>query len=389
MYDSAGNLTAKTDAQGRTTTYAYDLLNRLSQVIDADGRWTAYTYDKRDNLIALTDAEDHTTRFEYDRNNRLTKEIRPMGQQMRYAYDDAGNLIEKIAELVKEKRITGITDIRDESSREGIRVVLELGRGEIGDIILKQLYKFTEMETTFGVQLLAISGNQPKTFTLKGLLESFIAHRKEVILRRTRFDLDRARERAHVLEGLTVALDNLDAVITLIRSAKDPEAAKAGLMQRFSLSEIQSKAILDMRLQRLTGLERDKILAEYREVLQRIAELTDILGSESRVRALLCDEMRQVKADFANPRRTQIVDDTGDISIEELIADEEMVITVPRDQVPPHIEPEVGLMLQLMTDDGELDVTVTDVTEEHVTLDANHPLAGFALTFEIELVSVG
>ncbi|MEW5765359.1 MAG: DNA gyrase subunit A [Acidobacteriota bacterium] len=238
------------------------------------------------------------------------------------------NLIEKIADLVKEKRITGITDIRDESSREGIRVVLELGRGEIGDIILKQLYKFTEMETTFGVQLLAISGNQPKTFTLKGLLESFIAHRKEVILRRTRFDLDRARERAHVLEGLTVALDNLDAVIALIRSAKDPEAAKAGLMERFSLSEIQSKAILDMRLQRLTGLERDKILAEYREILQRIAELTDILGSESRVRALLCDEMRQVKADFANPRRTQIVDDTGDISIEELIADEEMVITV-------------------------------------------------------------
>ncbi len=238
------------------------------------------------------------------------------------------NLIEKIAALVKEKRITGITDIRDESSREGIRVVLELGRGEIGDVVLKQLYKFTEMETTFGVQLLAISGGQPRTFTLKGLLSAFVDHRKEVIVRRTRFDLERAKERAHVLEGLTVALDHLDAVIALIRTAKDPEEARAGLMERFSLSEIQAKAILEMRLQRLTGLERDKILAEYREVLQKIAELTEILGSEARVKAILCEEMRALKEEFADARRTQIVDDTGEISIEELIADEEMVITV-------------------------------------------------------------
>jgi DNA gyrase subunit A len=238
------------------------------------------------------------------------------------------NLIEKIASLVREKRITGITDIRDESNQEGIRVVLEMGRGEIGDIILKSLYKFTDMETTFGVQLLAIAGNQPKLFTLKGLIQAFIEHRREVILRRTRFDLERARERAHILEGLTLALDHLDEVIALIRAAASPEEAKTGLMGNFGLSEIQAKAILEMRLQRLTGLERDKILEEYREILQRIAELTEILGSESRVRAILCEEMRSLKADFGDPRRTQIVEDAGGISLEELIAEEDMVITV-------------------------------------------------------------
>jgi len=238
------------------------------------------------------------------------------------------NLIEKIASLVREKRITGITDIRDESNREGIRVVLEMGRGEIGDIILKSLYKFTDMETTFGVQLLAIAGNQPKLFTLKGLIQAFIEHRREVILRRTRFDLERARERAHILEGLTLALDHLDEVIALIRAAASPEEAKTGLMGNFGLSEIQAKAILEMRLQRLTGLERDKILEEYREILQRIAEFTEILGSESRVRAILCEEMRSLKADFGDPRRTQIVEDAGGISLEELIAEEDMVITV-------------------------------------------------------------
>jgi len=265
-------------------------------------------------------ARAHVEEFRKDREAIVITEIP-------YQINKA-NLIERIADLVKEKKVTGITDIRDESSREGIRVVLELGRGEISDIILKQLYKFTEMETTFGVQMLAIAGGQPKLFGLKGMIEAFIEHRREVILRRTRYDLDRAKERAHILEGLTTALDHLDAVIALIRGAKDPDEAKAGLMSRFGLSEVQSKAILEMRLQRLTGLEREKILAEYREVLQRIAELTEILGSEVRVKSLLCDEMREVKREFANPRRTQIVEDAGDISIEELIADEEMVITV-------------------------------------------------------------
>jgi DNA gyrase subunit A len=265
-------------------------------------------------------ARAHVEEFKKDREAIILTEI-PF--QVNKA-----SLIEKIAELVKEKRITGITDIRDESSREGIRVVLELGRGEISDIILKQLYKFTAMETTFGTQLLAISGGRPITFTLRGMLQAFVDHRKEVILRRTRFELNKAKERAHILEGLTVALDHLDEVIALIRAAKDPDAARTGLMERFSLSEIQSKAILEMRLQRLTGLERDKILQEYREVLARIQELTEILGSEAKVRGILCDETRALRAEFANPRRTQIVEDTGDISIEELIAEEEMVITV-------------------------------------------------------------
>jgi DNA gyrase subunit A len=238
------------------------------------------------------------------------------------------NLITKIAELVREKRITGITDIRDESSREGIRVVLELGRGEIPDIILKSLYKFTEMETTFGVQLLAITNSQPKLFTLKGILEAFIDHRKEVIIRRTQFDLARAKERAHILEGLTTALDHLDEVIALIRAAKTPDDARAGLMDQFRLSEVQAKAILEMRLQRLTGLERDKILQEYREVLLKIQELTEILGSEAKVKAILCAETMALKAEFATPRRTQILDATGEITLEELIPDEEMVVTV-------------------------------------------------------------
>jgi len=238
------------------------------------------------------------------------------------------NLLEKIARLVKEKRITGITDLRDESSREGIRVVIELGRGENTEVILKKLYKYTEMESTFGIQLLAVSANQPRLFTLKGLIQEFIEHRREVILRRTRFDLERAKERAHILEGLTTALDNLDAVISMIRSSKTVEEARTRLMESFALSEIQAKAILDMRLQRLTALERDKILEEYREVLARIQDLTEILESETRVRALLAEEIRTAARDFGDDRRTQIVEDPGDIDMEELIPEEEMVITV-------------------------------------------------------------
>ncbi len=286
-------------------------------ILGRDGIRQAYETGK--GLIRMR-ARAHTEEIRKDREAIVITEVP-------YQVNKA-NLIEKIASLVREKRITGITDIRDESNREGIRVVLEMGRGEIGDIILKSLYKFTDMETTFGVQLLAIAGNQPKLFTLKGLIQAFIEHRREVILRRTRFDLERARERAHILEGLTLALDHLDEVIALIRAAASPEEAKTGLMGIFGLSEIQAKAILEMRLQRLTGLERDKILQEYREILQRIAELTEILGSESRVRAILCEEMRTLKADFGNPRRTQIVEDAGNISLEELIAEEEMVITV-------------------------------------------------------------
>ncbi len=276
-------------------------------------------YETGKGLVRVR-ARAHVEEFKKDREAIVVTEVP-------YQVNKA-NLITKIAELVREKRITGITDIRDESSREGIRVVLELGRGEIPDIILKSLYKFTEMETTFGVQLLAIANNQPKLLTLKGMVEAFIEHRKEVIVRRTRYDLARAKERAHILEGLTTALDNLDAVIALIRAAKTPDDARDGLMSQFRLSEIQAKAILEMRLQRLTGLEREKILQEYREILLKIQELTEILGSEAKVRAILCSETRALKAEFANPRRTQILDATGEISLEELIPDEEMVVTV-------------------------------------------------------------
>jgi DNA gyrase subunit A len=236
-------------------------------------------------------------------------------------------LIERIAGLVREKKITGMTDIRDESNREGIRVVLELARGEVSEIILKQLYKFTEMETTFGVQLLAVEGNQPKTFTLKGILVAFVGHRREVVIRRTKFDLQKSKERAHILEGLTIALDNLDAVIELIRASENPDVAKKSLCERFSFSEVQAKAILEMRLQRLTGLERDKIVAEYKEILLKIKDLEDILSSENRLKGILIEEMRRVKETYQNPRRTEILDSVDETTIEELIADDEMVIT--------------------------------------------------------------
>jgi len=237
------------------------------------------------------------------------------------------NLIEKIADLVREKRITGITDIRDESNREGIRVVLELGRGEIGEIILKQLYKFTEMETTFGVQMLAVDGNQPKTFDLKGMLNAFILHRKDVVVKRTKFELRKSKERAHILEGLTIALDNLDAVIELIKASENPDVAKKRLMEKFSFSEVQAKAILDMRLQRLTGLERDKIVTEYKELLLTIKDLEDILSSETRQKNIMIDEMKKIKEEYAEPRKTEIVEEYSETSIEELIVDEEMVIS--------------------------------------------------------------
>lgn len=237
------------------------------------------------------------------------------------------NLVEKIADLVREKRINGITDIRDESNREGIRVVLELGRGEVGEIIQKQLYKFTEMETTFGVQLLAVDGTQPKTFDLKGLLNAFIQHRKEVVVKRTKFDLRKSKERAHILEGLTIALDNLDAVIGLIKSSENPDVAKKRLIEKFSFSEIQAKAILDMRLQRLTGLERDKIISEYKELLLTIKDLEDILSSEDRQKNIIIEELKKIKSEYSQPRKTEIVEQYSETSVEELIADEEMVIS--------------------------------------------------------------
>lgn len=239
-------------------------------------------------------------------------------------------LVEKIASLVHTKKIEGIADLRDESDREGIRVVIELKRDAMPEIVLNQLYKQTQMQSSFGIILLGILNNQPRVFNLKELLGHFIDHRKEVVVRRTRFDLARAQERAHILEGLVIALDNLDAVIKLIRAAADPPEAKQGLMESFGLSALQAQAILDMRLQRLTGLERDKILEEYRELQATIAHLEEILGNEEMVEDIVVEELVAVKAAYGDARRTEIVDDYSDIEMEDLIVEEDMVITVTR-----------------------------------------------------------
>jgi DNA gyrase subunit A len=237
-------------------------------------------------------------------------------------------LLERIAELVQEKKITGISEIRDESDREGMRIAIDLKKGEISTVILNQLFKHTAMQSTFGVIMLALVNNQPRVLNLRKLLSNFIQHRREVVVRRTKYDLKKAEERAHILLGLKIALENLDAVIALIKASANPEEAKNGLVREFKLSEIQAQAILDMRLQRLTGLERDKIIAEYEEVLKEIARLNEILASDALVMKIIRDELLAIKAEYGDPRRTEIVAETSEIDIEDLIKDEEMVITI-------------------------------------------------------------
>jgi DNA gyrase subunit A len=237
-------------------------------------------------------------------------------------------LLERIAELVQEKKITGISEIRDESDREGMRIAIDLKKGEITHVILNQLYKHTAMQSTFGVIMLALVNNQPRILNLRKLLSNFIQHRREVVVRRTKYDLKKAEERAHILLGLKIALENLDAVIALIKASASPDEAKAGLVREFKLSEIQAQAILDMRLQRLTGLERDKIIAEYEEVLKEIARFNEILASDALVMKIIRDELLAIKQEYGDPRRTEIVAQTSEIDIEDLIKDEEMVITI-------------------------------------------------------------
>jgi len=237
-------------------------------------------------------------------------------------------LIEKIAELVREKKVEGISDLRDESDRDGIRIVLEVKRGEVPEIILNQLYKLTPMQSTFGIILLAIVDNQPRVLTLRDLLRLFLDHRKTVIIRRTRFDLRRAEERAHIVEGLLKAIDMLDEVITTIRQSPTPPEARDRLMANFGFSQVQADAILDMRLQRLTGLERQKLVDEYQELLQLIDRLRAILHSDQLVLEEIRRELAELRERFGDARRTEIVPETHEIRIEDLIADEEMVITV-------------------------------------------------------------
>ena len=238
-------------------------------------------------------------------------------------------LIEKIADLVNDKTIEGISDIRDESDREGMRIVIELKRGEVPEVILNNLYKHTQLQQSFGVIMLAIVGGRPKVMTLAELIDSFIDFRREVVIRRTQFELRKAEARYHILEGLKIALDNLDAVIKLIRGSKTVPEARDGLMTQFSLSQIQAQAILDMQLQRLTGLERQKILDEMAELLQTIERLRAILGSEQLLMQVIVGELKAVRDKYGDDRRTQIIDgDAGEISIEDLIAEEDMAITV-------------------------------------------------------------
>ena len=237
-------------------------------------------------------------------------------------------LIEKIAELIQDKRIEGIADLRDESDRDGMRIVIELKKGEIALILINQLYKHTPMQSTFGVIMLALVNNRPELLTLKQILVAFIEHRRDVVIRRTAYDLRKAEERAHILEGLKIALSHLDAVIALIKRSHSPEEARLGLMREFTLSETQANAILDMKLQRLTQLERDKLTQEYEEIIKRIAYLKSVLDSEALVRQIIKDELQALREEYKDERRTQIVPEAADINIEDLIAQEEVVVTI-------------------------------------------------------------
>jgi DNA gyrase subunit A len=237
-------------------------------------------------------------------------------------------LLERIAELVKEKRIQGIQDIRDESSREGMRIVLSLKAGENPQVVENQLYKFTAVESTFGVTLLAVVNNRPELLTLKGLLQHFLDFRRDVVVRRTRYELSQAEKRAHILEGLKKALDHLDAVIRLIRAAPNPATAKERLMESLELSEAQAQAILDMRLQRLTALEREKILTEYEQLLKDIERYRAILASPALVDELIYQELEEIIQTYGDGRRTEILGETRDVSVEDLIDDKDVVVTI-------------------------------------------------------------
>ncbi len=240
---------------------------------------------------------------------------------------DSG-LITKIADLVREKKLEGISDLRDESDRSGMRIVIELKRGAIPNVVLTNLYKRTSMQTSFGVNMVALVDGVPKTLGLRDLIRHYVDHQREVVTRRTQYELRRAEARAHILEGLLVALNNLDAVIKLIRSSPDPDAARQGLISEFELSREQAQAILDMRLQRLTALEADKVRAEHADLIERIAELREILGDESRIFALVKEELNEITAAYGDERRTELQHFAGNIDVEDMIAEQQMVISL-------------------------------------------------------------
>ncbi len=237
-------------------------------------------------------------------------------------------IIERVARLVQTKVIEGISDIRDETDREGLRIVIDLKRGETPEIVLNQLFKHTQLQGSFGIIMLAVLNNQPRIFTLRQLIDLFIAFRLEIIVRRCQFELKKAQARAHLLEGFKIILDHLDAAIALIRASRLPAEARQGLMKKFGLSETQAQAILEMRLQRLTGLEREKILSEYRDIIQTIARLEEILSNEGLRKEIVVEELDHIEELVHDPRRTEIIADQGEIGIEDIIAEEEMLVTI-------------------------------------------------------------
>ncbi|HSL22629.1 MAG TPA: DNA gyrase subunit A [Vicinamibacterales bacterium] len=265
---------------------------------------------------------------------RATVETSPKGERQSIVVTEIpyqinkARLVEKIAELAREKSIEGIADLRDESDREGLRIVIELKRGEVPEVILNNLYKHTPLQTSFGIIMLAIVGGRPRVLNLLEILEQFVGFRREVVRRRTEFELRRAEARAHILEGLKIALDRLDEVIRLIRGSKNPAEARDGLMTQFSLTQVQAQAILDMQLQRLTGLERQKIVDELVELLKTIERLRAILSSDELLLDIVVRELRAVQEQFGDERRTEIIEESGEFRIEDLIAEEDMAITV-------------------------------------------------------------
>ena len=266
-------------------------------------------------------------RASIDRAGRSGERMAIVVTEIPYQVNKA-RLIERIAELTNDKKLEGISDLRDESDREGMRIVIELKRDAIPDIVLNNLYKLTPMQQSFGVINLAIVNGQPRELNLIDTLNIFIEHRREVVVRRTQFELRKAEARAHILEGLKKAIDNLDQVISIIRKSKSTTEAREALMLRFKFSEIQARAILEMQLQKLTGLERQKLVDEYKEVIQRIAELQEILSNESVLRNLIIKELREVQREYGDERRTEIIEAGAELSLEDLIADEDMAITV-------------------------------------------------------------
>jgi DNA gyrase subunit A len=266
-------------------------------------------------------------RASIDRAGRSGERMAIVVTEIPYQVNKA-RLIERIAELTNDKKLEGISDLRDESDREGMRIVIELKRDAIPDIVLNNLYKLTPMQQSFGVINLAIVNGQPRELNLIDTLNIFIEHRREVVVRRTQFELRKAEARAHILEGLKKAIDNLDQVISIIRKSKSTVEAREALMLRFKFSEIQARAILEMQLQKLTGLERQKLVDEYKEVIQRIAELQEILSNESVLRNLIIKELREVQREYGDERRTEIIEAGAELSLEDLIADEDMAITV-------------------------------------------------------------